>query len=219
MNSPQLRFSPASILVGILLLPVAIGLGTVESYHLKPTLSLVSQTENHEAAMMTSIQAAQAAYAEIVKTVPNAVLQRLEARSNNLDSNWEETDAASNWVATYTDEDHQQTIKVHVALERVEVDTNGQPTLIPKVSDAIPKDVPKISMSQAAQVALLFGAPADQIPTVKYMIDSPRYTLSGKPVWELQYLTSGKIFVIDAMSGDIVEQINLIDYLGELQSV
>lgn len=158
------------------------------------------------------------AYEEAKKWNANAVLWFINPTDMFLHYDWTQTDKAMSWTIGFANPDNDEEVQVYVRDGKVNpiggnpVDNVGNKRKV-ECKPEYPKDSPKISMKQAAQVAIENGAPAGVMP-VNVSYDTESFEKAGSPLWMIVYSLpvptdpqkqEMHFYYVDGLTGKFVE--------------
>lgn len=164
---------------------------------------------------ITSLQAAKIGYNEAIKWRSDAVLWSIQPMYYSLDANWSDNDLSELWVVIFAcraDETcYTVTIQNGEVIGSSEVTSTVRGIDIPA---SAPVDQPKISMQEAAEVAIESGMPSHPSDVmIMYLIESYTEEWSGKPFWQFGFTVSDIAYfcAVDGVTGKLID---LVDAYG-----
>lgn len=151
---------------------------------------------------LTTEQAAVMGYERAVQWKRNAVLWYMNP-SAGLSDNWAESDTSYEWGMLFADPFSKKLYHVDIRGNQVVYEgTEPYVYMQSKYNELYPIVQPKVTMKQAFKVANSYGAPAQKLQAIYYIIDNSNPGLQGIPVWEIVY--QDWQYEIDALNADLL---------------
>jgi hypothetical protein len=168
----------------------------------------IQAKETRGTPQLTSLEAAKMAYQEACKWDSEAVLWYMNPPAVTLDYHWGENDLAWEWIFIFARPQDEQVHYIKIKDSKIISTEEGGEYLKRKspILPDFPKDRPRISMREAAQVAFSAGAPSWERPSIVYIIENSNKEFQGRPVWFFLFGSKLSTYVIDGITGEFLAQ-------------
>ncbi|MEN6479681.1 MAG: hypothetical protein ABFD20_08595 [Anaerolineales bacterium] len=167
-----------------------------------------SESSAHADNLLTSLEAADLAYAQAREWRADAVLWSLQPVLGTLDPDWAKNDLASQWEVIFANQSDDKCFMVDIVdgqVESAREETYEVRTI--DVPASAPVKRPGVSLQEAAQAAIAAGMPANPPELVVfYTIEDYTPEWNGRPTWQFDFPTADGpyCYAVDGLTGELL---------------
>lgn len=167
-----------------------------------------SESSAHADNLLTSLEAADLAYAQAREWRADPVLWSLQPVPGSLDAHWAKNDLASQWNVLFANKSDDKCFTVDIVDGQVE-SAREETYEVRKIDvpASAPVKRPGVSLQEAAQAAIAAGMPENPPElAVFYTIEDYTPEWNGKPTWQFGFPTADGpyCYAVDGLTGELL---------------